>query len=212
MNNFKDRANFIWSIADLLRGDYKQSEYGKVILPLTVLRRLDCVLEPSKQAVLNYLPQTKGLSPDAIETVLKRKAKLSFYNKSKFDFQKLIADPSDIAANLRNYITGFSKNARDILEHFNFEDHIERLDKSNLLFLIIKRFAEVDLHPEVVPNIEMGYIFAAKERFHADVGVNGGNRSLADFAVFGLAVDAVGFLLVEVHSGDFVLVFGGFRP
>lgn len=169
MNNFKERANFIWSIADLLRGDYKQSEYGKVILPLTVLRRLDCVLEPSKQAVLDYLPQTKGLSPDAIETVLKRKAKLSFYNKSKFDFQKLIADPSDIAANLRNYITGFSKNARDILEHFNFEDHIERLDKSNLLFLIIKRFAEVDLHPEAVPNIEMGYIFEDLIRKFADL-------------------------------------------
>ncbi len=167
--NFKERANFIWSVADLLRGDYKQSEYGKVILPLTVLRRLDCVLEPSKQAVLGYIHQTKGLSPDAVETVLKRKAKLSFYNKSKFDFQKLIADPSDIAANLRNYITGFSKNARDILEHFNFEDHIERLDKSNLLFLIIKRFAEIDLHPKVVPNIEMGYIFEELIRKFADL-------------------------------------------
>ena len=169
MNNFKDRANFIWSIADLLRGDYKQSEYGKVILPLTVLRRLDCVLEPSKQAVLDYLPQTKGLSPDAVETVLRRKAKLSFYNKSKYDFQKLVADPGDVAANLRNYITGFSKNARDILEHFNFEDHIERLDKANLLFLVVKRFAEVDLHPEVVPNIEMGYIFEELIRKFADL-------------------------------------------
>lgn len=168
-NNFKERANFIWSIADLLRGDYKQSEYGRVILPLTVLRRLDCVLEPSRQAVLNYLPQTKGLSPDAVETVLKRKANLSFYNKSKFDFQKLIADPSDIAANLRNYISGFSRNARNILEHFNFEDHIERLDKSNLLFLIVKRFAEVDLHPGAVPNIEMGYIFEELIRKFADL-------------------------------------------
>ncbi|MBF0387993.1 MAG: SAM-dependent DNA methyltransferase [Candidatus Omnitrophica bacterium] len=169
MSNFKERASFIWSIADLLRGDYKQSEYGKVILPLTVLRRLDCVLEPSKQVVLDYLPQTKGLSPDAIETILIRKAKLSFYNKSKFDFPKLVADPSDVAANLRNYITGFSKNARDILEHFNFEDHIERLDKANLLFLIIKRFAEVDLHPQVVRNIEMGYIFEELIRKFADL-------------------------------------------
>src|SRR3989338_8046355 len=168
-NNFKERASFIWSIADLLRGDYKQSEYGRVILPLTVLRRLDCVLKPTKQIVLQYLPQTKGLSPEASETVLKKKAKLSFFNKSKYDFQKLIADPSDIAAILRNYITGFSKNARDILEHFNFEDHIERLDKSNLLFLIIKRFAEVDLHPEVVPNIEMGYIFEELIRKFADL-------------------------------------------
>lgn len=167
--NFKESANFIWGIADLLRGDYKQSEYGRVILPLTVLRRLDCVLEPTKEAVLSYLPQTKGLSPEAAETVLKKKAKLSFYNKSKFDFQKLVADPNDIAANLRNYINGFSKNARAILEHFNFNDHIERLDKSNLLYMIIKRFSEVDLHPDKIKNIEMGYIFEELIRKFADL-------------------------------------------
>lgn len=167
--NFKERANFIWSIADLLRGDYKQSEYGKVILPLTVLRRLDCVLEPTKDAVLTYLLQIKGLSSDAVEAVLKKKAKLSFYNKSKFDFQKLNADPTDIAANLRNYINGFSKNARSILEHFNFEDHIERLDKSNLLYMIVKRFAEIDMHPDKISNIEMGYIFEELIRKFADL-------------------------------------------
>lgn len=167
--NFKESANFIWGIADLLRGDYKQSEYGRVILPLTVLRRLDCVLEPTKETVLSYLPQTKGLSPEAAETVLKKKAKLSFYNKSKFDFQKLVADPNDIAANLRNYINGFSKNARSILEHFNFNDHIERLDKSNLLYMIVKRFAEVDLHPDKIQSIEMGYIFEELIRKFADL-------------------------------------------
>ncbi|MDP3042130.1 MAG: class I SAM-dependent DNA methyltransferase [Candidatus Omnitrophota bacterium] len=167
--NFKESASFIWSMAELLRGDYKQSEYGRVILPLTVLRRLDCVLEPTKEAVLSYLPQTKGLSPEAAETVLKKKAKLSFYSKSKFDFQKLVADPNDIAANLRNYINGFSKNARSILEHFNFNDHIERLDKSNLLYMIVKRFAEVDLHPDKIQNIEMGYIFEELIRKFADL-------------------------------------------
>lgn len=167
--NFKERANFIWSIADLLRGDYKQSEYGRVILPLTVLRRLDCVLEPTKEAVFEYLPQTKGLSPDAAETVLKKKAKLTFFNKSKYDFQKLAADPNDIAANLRNYINGFSKNARSILEHFNFEDHIERLDKANLLYKVVKRFAEIDLHPDKVLNIEMGYIFEELIRKFAEI-------------------------------------------
>ncbi len=167
--NFEERANFIWSIAELLRGDYKQSEYGRVILPLTVLRRLDCVLEPTKEAVLSYLSQTKGLSPEAAEAVLKKKAKLSFYNKSKFDFQKLVADPNDIAANLRNYINGFSKNARSILEHFNFNDHIERLDKSNLLYMVVKRFAEVDLHPDKIKNIEMGYIFEELIRKFADL-------------------------------------------
>lgn len=168
-NNFKERANFIWSVADLLRGDYKQSEYGRVILPLTVLRRLDCVLEPTKQAVLDYLPNVKKLSPEAAEAVLKKKAKLSFFNKSKYDFQKLLADPSDIAANLRHYINGFSKNARNILENFNFDDHIDRLDKANLLFMIIKRFAEIDLHPEAVKNMEMGYIFEELIRKFADI-------------------------------------------
>jgi type I restriction enzyme M protein len=167
--NFKERANFIWSIADLLRGDYKQSEYGRVILPLTVLRRLDCVLEPTKEAVFAYLPQIKRLSPDAAETVLKKKAKLTFFNKSKYDFQKLVADPNDIAANLRNYINGFSKNARSILEHFNFEDHIERLDKANLLYKVVKRFAEIDLHPDKVLNIEMGYIFEELIRKFAEI-------------------------------------------
>jgi type I restriction enzyme M protein len=169
MNNFKERANFIWSIADLLRGDYKQSEYGRVILPLTVLRRLDCVLEPTKEAVFAYLPQTKGLSPDAAEAVLKKKAKLTFFNKSKYDFQKLVADPNDIAANLRNYINGFSKNARSILEHFNFENHIERLDKANLLYKVVKRFAEINLHPDKVLNIEMGYIFEELIRKFAEI-------------------------------------------
>lgn len=87
VNNFKERANFIWSIADLLRGDYKQSEYGKVILPLTVLRRLDCVLEPSKQKVLDYLPQTKGLSPDAVETVLSARPSFPFTTKANLIFR-----------------------------------------------------------------------------------------------------------------------------
>ncbi len=167
--NFKERANFIWSIADLLRGDYKQSEYGRVILPLTVLRRLDCVLDPTKAKVLDALPKVKKFSPTAAEEVLKRKAKLSFYNKSKFDFQRLAADPNDIAANLRNYLNGFSRNARTILEHFNFIEHIERLDKSNLLYKIVKRFAEIDLHPDKVKNIEMGYIFEELIRKFAEI-------------------------------------------
>ncbi len=167
--NFKEKANFIWSIADLLRGDYKQSEYGKVVLPLTVLRRLDCVLEPTKKRVLEYLPKVKKLSPAAAEEVLKRQARLSFYNKSKFNFQKLIADPNDISANLKNYINGFSKNARTILEHFNFNTHIERLDKANLLYKVIKRFSEIDLHPNKIRNIEMGYIFEELIRKFADL-------------------------------------------
>ncbi|MFA5097856.1 MAG: class I SAM-dependent DNA methyltransferase [Candidatus Margulisiibacteriota bacterium] len=171
ISNFKDQANFIWSIADLLRGDYKQSEYGKVILPLTVLRRLDCVLEPTKQRVLSFLPEIRSrkLSPEAAEKVLKKKANLSFYNKSKYDFQRLTADQYDIAANLRNYINGFSKNAREILEHFEFDSQITRLDKANLLYQIVIQFASVDLHPGKVQNIEMGYIFEELIRKFADL-------------------------------------------
>lgn len=169
MTNFKETANFIWSIADILRGDYKQSEYGRVILPMTVLRRLDCVLEPTKKKVLDYLPETKKLKPEAAEIILKKKAGLPFFNKSKFDFQKMAADPNDAAPNLRNYIAGFSKNAREILENFKFDDHIKRLEKANLLYLVIKKFAEIDLHPDVVPNIQMGYIFEELIRKFADI-------------------------------------------
>ena len=169
--NFKETANFIWGIADLLRGDYKQSEYGKVILPLTVIRRLDCVLEPTKQDVLDSLSSLKKLNADAEEIVLRQKAKLNFFNKSKFDFQKLTSDPNDIAANLKNYINGFSSNARAIIEHFNFNEHIDRLDKSttNLLYAVIKRFAEIDLHIDKISNIEMGYIFEELIRKFADL-------------------------------------------
>ena len=169
MTNFKETANFIWSVADILRGDYKQSEYGHVILPLTVLRRMDCVIEPTKAKVLEYLPETKKMKPEAQELMLKKKAKLEFFNKSKYDFAKIAADPNDVAANLRNYIAGFSQNARDILENFKFEDHIKRLDKANLLYQIVKKFAEIDLHPKVLPNIQMGYIFEELIRKFADI-------------------------------------------
>jgi len=159
MVNVKENANFIWEIADLLRGDYKQSDYGKVILPLTVLRRLDCVLEPTKQKVLDYLPKIANMNIQNTDPVLNNVAGFSFHNKSKFDFEKLKADPNNIAANLNNYINGFSTNAREIIEYFNFTEHIARLDEANLLFMIVKRFSEIDLHPNKVSNLEMGYIF-----------------------------------------------------
>ena len=120
MVNVKEHANFIWEIADLLRGDYKQSDYGKVILPLTVLRRLDCVLEPTKQKVLDYLPKIANMKIQNIDPVLKNIAGLNFHNKSKFDFEKLKADPNNIAANLNNYINGFSASAREIIDYFSF--------------------------------------------------------------------------------------------
>jgi type I restriction enzyme M protein len=159
MYNFQEKANFIWSIAELLRGDYKQSDYGKVILPLTVLRRLDCVLEPTKDKVLNQIEQLKKMNIQNLEPVLNKITGENFHNTSMYDFQKLKADPNNIAANLINYINGFSSNAYDIINYFKFTDQIHRLDDANLLYLIIDRFAEIDLHPDLVSNIEMGYIF-----------------------------------------------------
>ena len=169
MINFKQTANFIWDIANLLRGDYKQSDYGKVILPLTVLRRLDCVLEPTKQKVLDYLPKIQSTNVQNVDPVLNKVARHNFHNRSKYNFEKLIADPDNIAANLRNYINGFSENAREIIEYFEFDKHIDRLDKSNLLFLVIKRFQEVDMHPNKMSNVEAGYLFEELIRKFAEI-------------------------------------------
>ena len=154
----KNHAAFIWSVADLLRGDYKQSEYGKVILPLTVLRRLDCVLEPTKAKVLARYNRIKG-SIDNVEPVLCNVAGEQFYNLNPLDLPRLLDDPGHLAANLRAYIAGFSSGARDVLEKFDFDTQIARLDKANLLYQVIGKFAEIDLHPNTVSNLEMGYLY-----------------------------------------------------
>jgi type I restriction enzyme M protein len=166
MNNFKETANFIWGIADILRGEYKQSDYGKVILPLTVLRRLDAVLADSKTKVLET---AKTLSVDNIDPILNKVAGFKFHNHSNFDFEKLIADPNNLASNLRNYINGFSGDAREIIEQFEFENQIVKLEEANLLFLVIKRFQEVDLHPLAISSMEMGYMFEELIRKFAEI-------------------------------------------
>jgi len=157
--NFREKANLIWKVADLLRGDYKQSDYGKVILPLTVLRRLDCILAPTKQKVLEYLPKVEHLSERARDLTLNKIAGFNFHNRSRYDFQKLVADPENIAANLRHYINGFSSNAREIIEYFDFDKHIDRMDdpKTDLLYLVVKAFADIDLSD--MDSMEMGYVF-----------------------------------------------------
>jgi type I restriction enzyme M protein len=154
----KNHAAFIWSVADLLRGDYKQSEYGKVILPLTVLRRLDCVLEPTKEKVLEKAKSLKGKIENQ-EPVLCVVAKEQFFNTSKLDMKKLLDDPSNLATNLRSYISAFSSGARDVLEKFDFDTQIARMDKANILYMVVSKFAEIDLHPSVVSNLEMGYLY-----------------------------------------------------
>jgi len=159
MSNFSDKVSFIWSVADKLRGTYKQSEYGRVVLPLVVLRRLDCVLEPTRDAV-RQVAKTAANQPAVLRhKMLLRAAGQGFYNVSRFDFDTLLADPTHIAANLAAYIGGFSEDARDILEFFRFEVQIERMDRADLLFAVIKLFTEIDLHPDVVDNHQMGSIF-----------------------------------------------------
>ena len=153
-----NHAAFIWSVADLLRGVYKQSEYGRVILPLTVLRRLDCVLEPTKDMVLERAAKL----PEWLENrgpVLEHAAGQSFYNTSKHTFTTLLADPDNVAGNLRSYIAGFSESARDIVDKFNFDVQIERLADHNLLYLVVSKFADLDLRPDTVSDLEMGYVY-----------------------------------------------------
>ncbi len=157
-STIKNHAGFIWAVADLLRGDYKQSEYGKVILPLTVLRRLDCVLEPTKDAVLERAKKLQG-RVENMEPVLCAVSGEQFFNTSPLDFRRLLDDPGQVAGNLEAYIAGFSSSAREIIDKFDFNTQIARLDRANLLYLVISRFAEIDLHPSAVSNLEMGYLY-----------------------------------------------------
>ena len=159
--NVSQYANFIWEVADILRGDYKQSDYGKVILPITLLRRLDCDLADTKDKVLARCAvlQNQENELENLELLLNKVAKKNFHNRSQYDFDKLIADPENIAPNLRNFINGFSKDARDIIDQFDFDKQITNLNKANLLYQVVKKFQEIDLHPKIVTNLEMGYIF-----------------------------------------------------
>ena len=159
---------FIWSVADLLRGDYKQSEYGKVILPFTVLRRLDCVLEPTKPAVLAELEKRTKARVNA-EPFLLRKAGQFFYNTSPLDLKKLMGDQDHIGENLRAYVQGFSPAVRDIFESFEFHAQIDRLSKTGLLYLATEKFANIDLHPSVVSNAQMGAVFEELIRKFAEL-------------------------------------------
>ena len=158
----------IWSVADLLRGDYRQSDYGKVILPFTVLRRLDCVLEATKPAVLEqFARRTKeGLNP---EPFLLREAGQSFCNTSPLDMKKLMGDPDNIALNLFSYVQAFSPAVRDVFDHFEFQPLVDRLAKTGLLYQVAEKFANIDLHPEVVSNMQMGFVFEELIRKFAEI-------------------------------------------
>lgn len=159
MTNFQDKANFIWQVADdILRGSYKQHEYGDVILPFVVLRRLDCVLESKKEKVLETHNKFKKSLPD-IHKILLRASGVNFYNTSKYDLDRLSQDNKNLELNFNNYVNGFSENVREILENFQVDKIAEKLNKNKLLFLMVDKFTEIDLHPDKVSNHEMGYIF-----------------------------------------------------
>lgn len=158
MNNFNEKANFAWTIAELLRDNFKRSKYQDVILPLTVLRRIDCVLQPTKEEVLRVYNRLKG-KLENLNPQLCRASGLAFYNTSPYDFDRLLDDAPNLAANLRAYINGFSDNMHEVLEKFDFDNTITKLDDAGLLFLVLERFKNIDLHPDKVSNLEMGYIF-----------------------------------------------------
>jgi type I restriction enzyme M protein len=156
--SFQELAAFLWSVADLLRGDYKQSDYGKVILPFTLLRRLDCVLEDTKKAVLAEHAKRKSDGVN-LDLYLKRKSNRPFYNTSAFTLPSLLDDQKHVRQNLVRYIGDFSADARDVFERFRFIERVAELDEKNLLFLLVQKFAAIDLHPDRVPNDTMGLVF-----------------------------------------------------
>jgi len=159
MADISNHAAFIWSVADLLRGDYKQSEYGRVILPLTVLRRLDCVIAPVKDDMLAKYDSVKD-TLDNYGPVLDRLTDTRhLWNTSPYDMAKLLDDPDNIATNLNAYIRGFSPEIQDMLDNFDLDTQIAKLDRSNLLYHVLGKFADIDLHPDKVNNLEMGYLY-----------------------------------------------------
>lgn len=155
--NHSQTAAFLWSIADLLRGDFKQSQYGRIILPFTLLRRMECVLEPTKEAVIRESYAQEG-RPDLVrERLLLRAAGQQFFNASKLTLGTL--SDTQTAADLMSYVQSFSKDAREIFEHFHFEDFVQQLSAANLLYQVVQRFAATDLSPERISNFGMGIIF-----------------------------------------------------
>ncbi len=157
--NHSEIVTFLWGVADLIRDTFKRGKYQDVILPLTVLRRLDCVLEPTKLKVLKKQAELTGKKLENLDPQLRKASGFAFYNTSRYDFEKLLADAPHLAANLRNYIAGFSENMRDVLEKFDFGNTISKLDEAGLLFKVLERFKNVDLHPEAIDNATMGTIF-----------------------------------------------------
>jgi type I restriction enzyme M protein len=157
--NHSEIVSWIWGVADLIRDTFKRGKYQDIILPLTVLRRLDCVLAPTKQKVLARQGELRGKGLQDPAAQLRKASGFAFYNTSRYDFEKLLGDAPHVAANLRNYIAGFSPNMREVIEKFDFDNTISKLDEAGLLFQVLERFKGVELHPDKVDNPTMGTIF-----------------------------------------------------
>jgi type I restriction enzyme M protein len=182
-----NHAGLIWSIADLLRGDYKQSEYGRVILPLVVLRRLDCVLEPTKKQVLDRLAGLKGI--ENVGPVLQPITGIDVYNTSRLTLKQILANPAQVAGNLRAWIAAFDSETRDVIEKFDFDAQIGRLDRSKILYLVLSKVTEVDLHPDVVSNVEMGYLYEELVRKFSELSNETAGEHFTPREVIRLMVD-----------------------
>ncbi len=157
--SINEKVALIWAIADKLTGVYKPHEYGEVILPLTVIRRFDCILADTKEAVLEKYDEVKTLPMR--DVLLRKVSSYEFYNTSKYTFEKLLDDPDNIEENFHDYLNGFSENVRDIIEKFKFDGHIDTMAKKGILYIVIKEFTSTraNLHPDIISNLEMGYIF-----------------------------------------------------
>lgn len=186
-----NHATFIWSIADLLRGSFKAHQYGDIILPFTVLRRLDAVLAPTKQAVFAVVEQAEADGIPVRASLLRTRAShgYSFWNESKFDLKAALGDSENLAANLLDYVTGFSENVKDIFDKYKISERIAELDEHGLLFLVTQKFAAVDLSPETVPNEEMGHIFEELIRKFAEASNETAGEHFTPRDVIELMVD-----------------------
>jgi type I restriction enzyme M protein len=175
--NHGEIVGFLWGVADLIRDTFRRGKYQDVILPLTVLRRLDCVLAATKGAVLARQAALKDRGLENLDQQLRLSAGFAFYNTSRYDFDKLLGDAPHLAANLRNYIAGFSPNMREVIERFDFDNTISRLDEAGLLFQVLERFKNVDLHSDTVDNPTMGTIFEEPiRRFNEALNENPGEH------------------------------------
>ena len=169
MSNYQKLSTFIWGVADdALRGLFKPHEYGQIILPFTVLRRLDSIIEPKKDDIIRLHNEWKDKT-DFPTPIILNKLKIKFYNNSKYDLKRLTQDPQTIYKNFQNYLSGFSENIDDIIENFQIDKHIEKLNKNDRLFILIEKFSSADLSPSQISNYEMGQLFEELLRLFSEM-------------------------------------------